>query len=306
MEKDYMEYIKKFLSETSVMEPSPTLLKPVFRPDPDIKACVFDVYGTILISASGDVEESVISAENLKTALDAAGIRLTGIHASHHEVLVEMLSDFKSAILKLHQTESTIEKPYPEVDILDIWEDIISDYSNRNKLKPDGSLCIKCFTFVFEVLSNRIYPMPGMREVIDNLARKAVPLGIISNAQFYTPVILNFFIHGDISELEFVPPFDADLTVFSYKHRRSKPDIYLFELLKTRCLQKYGIEADEILFIGNDMFRDIYPAHVAGIKTALFAGDKKSLRLREDKPELKGITPDYIVTDLSQLLKIIV
>ena len=35
--------------------------------------------------------------------------------------------------------------------------------------------------------------MPGMKEVIHKLAGKGLPLGIISNAQFYTPVILNFF-----------------------------------------------------------------------------------------------------------------
>jgi putative hydrolase of the HAD superfamily len=79
----------------------------------------------------------------------------------------------------------------------------------------------------------------------------------------------------------------------------------LFEVLKNQCRQKYSIYADEILFVGNDMYRDIYPAYRAGFKTALFAGDAKSLRLREDKTELQTITPDFIITDLMQLLKII-
>jgi putative hydrolase of the HAD superfamily len=126
----------------------------------------------------------------------------------------------------------------------------------------------------------------------------------ISNAQFYTPVILNYFLHGTISESEQVNPFDSDLTVFSYQHQRSKPDAFLFELLKNQISKKYGIYADEILFIGNDMFRDIYPASLAGFKTALFAGDTKSLRLRQERPELKKVTPDYIVTSLSQIINI--
>jgi len=306
MEKNYLQYIEKFLGESTVMMPSPTLIKPFYQPDPAIKACIFDIYGTILISASGDIDESVISTDNLKFALDAAGIKLADTHTDHQRVLVEMLDSFKNAINHFHQAERSEDKPYPEVDILKIWENIIIDNHNRNHLVLDGLLCIKCFTFVFEVLCNQIYPMPGMKEVINHLANKAIPLGIISNAQFYTPVILNFFMHGSVSEIEQVPPFDADLTVFSYIHQRSKPDTYLFELLKKQCRQKFGIYADEILFLGNDMFRDIYPAYLAGLKTALFAGDAKSLRLREDKPELKKITPDYIITDLYQLLKIIV
>lgn len=299
-----MQYIKKFLGESLVMTPTPTVLKPYYQPDPSIKACVFDIYGTILISASGDIDESVISTENLKVALEAADIKLVGTGEEVKSILAEMLDSFKKDIIRFHQAESSEDKPYPEIDILKIWENIIVENENRNRLILDGLPCIKCFTFVFEVLSNRIYPMPGMKEVINDLDKKGIPLGIVSNAQFYTPVILNFFMQGDISEAEHVPPFDADLTIFSYKHQRSKPDTYLFELLKLQCQQKYGLYADEILFIGNDMFRDIYPARLAGLKTALFAGDVRSLRLREDKPEMRKITPDYIITDLYQVLKI--
>jgi putative hydrolase of the HAD superfamily len=306
MEKNYLHYIEKFLGESSVMIPAPTLLKPLYKPDPAIKACVFDIYGTILISASGDIDESVISIDNLKAALDASGIELAETVSDPQHVLVEMLEEFKKAIKYYHESERSEDKPYPEIDVLRIWEDIIIDNRNKSHLVLNGLLCIKCFTFVFEVLSNRIYPMPGMKEVIYHLANKAIPLGIISNAQFYTPVILNFFMHGTISDVEQVSPFDADLTVFSYKHQRSKPDTYLFELLKRQCLQKFGIYADEILFIGNDMFRDVYPAYLTGFKTALFAGDRKSLRLREDKPELNKLTPDFVITDLHQLLNIIV
>jgi putative hydrolase of the HAD superfamily len=305
MEKNYLQYIAKFLSESDELKPVPTLLKPYVRSDPSIKAFVFDVYGTILVSASGDIDESVISTENLKTAFDASGIELVNTLQEPQQLLNELLEDFKRLIKEHHQAERTEDKPYPEINILEIWEEIILDNYRRNRLILNGPLCIKCFTFVFEVLSNRIYPMPGMKEVIHHLAERKFPLGIISNAQFYTPVILNFFLQGSISESELVSPFDHDLTVFSYQHQRSKPDAFLFELLKNQIRDKYGIYADEILFIGNDMFRDIYPARIAGFKTALFAGDTKSLRLRQDKPELKKITPDYIVTDLRQILNII-
>ncbi len=305
MEKNYLQYIAKFLSESDELKPVPTLLKPYVRSDPSIKAFVFDVYGTILVSASGDIDESVISTENLKTAFDASGIELVNTLQEPQQLLNELLEDFKRLIKEHHQAERTEDKPYPEINILEIWEEIILDNYRRNRLILNGPLCIKCFTFVFEVLSNRIYPMPGMKEVIHHLAERKFPLGIISNAQFYTPVILNFFLQGSISESELVSPFDHDLTVFSYQHQRSKPDAFLFELLKNQIRNKYGIYADEILFIGNDMFRDIYPARIAGFKTALFAGDTKSLRLRQDKPELKKITPDYIVTDLRQILNII-
>jgi putative hydrolase of the HAD superfamily len=305
MVKDYLPYIKTFLGDSISLKPVPTLLKPFIRKDPGIKAFVFDVYGTLLISASGDIDESVLSPANLQQAFHASDIKFAENGEASRELLQEILNEFRLSVKEFHEQERTADKPYPEIDISQIWESIIHTHQNLNQLIVEDPLCIKCFVFVFEVLSNRIYPMPGMKDLITRLASLQYPLGIISNAQFYTPVILNYFLHDSVSEDEEVAPFDPDLTVFSYKHMRSKPDMFLFQLLKDQCQRKYGLFADEILFIGNDMFRDIYPAFMAGFKTALFAGDTKSLRLRQDKPELKKIVPDFIVTDLMQLLTIL-
>ncbi len=305
MDKDYLKFIKPFLSESVMLKPIPTMLKPFVRKDPAIKAFVFDVYGTLLVSASGDIDESVFSTDNIKQAFSVSDIRVSESVKDRAALLTELLEQFRQSVKDSHSRARTEELPYPEVDILKIWQDILLSHGKKNELVFNGQLCIKCFIFVFEVLSNRIYPMPGMKELLSYLADKQYPMGIISNAQFYTPVIMNYFLHNRVTEEEAVAPFDPDLTVFSYKYMRSKPDMYLFELLKDKCNRKYGLYADEILFIGNDMFRDIYPAVLAGFKTALFAGDTKSLRLRQEKPELKKIVPDYIITDLMQLLTIL-
>jgi len=305
MEKDYLNFIRAFLGESAMMRPVPTLLKPFVRKDPAIKAFIFDVYGTLLISASGDIDESIFSTDNIYRALNSAGIQVDSSVKDQAMLLAEVLEEFRQTVRDYHDKERTEELPFPEVDVLQIWEKIILTREKQNQLVLDGPLCIKCFTFVFEVLSNRIYPMPGMKELLNQLSAQSYPLGIVSNAQFYTPVIMNFFLHDTISEDEAVSPFDPDLTIFSYKYMRSKPDMFLFELLKEQCKRKYDLFADEILFIGNDMYRDIYPAFLAGFKTALFAGDTKSLRLRQEKPELKKIVPDYIITDLMQLITIL-
>jgi len=305
MEKDYLPYIKTFLGESVLLKPVPTMLKPFIKKDAGIKAFIFDVYGTLLISASGDIDESEFSTSNLMQAFDASAISISETVEDSQQFLTGILNEFRFRVKEFHERERTDDKPYPEIDILHVWEEIIAVHRQQGRLKFDDPLCVKCFTFVFEVLSNRIYPMPGMKELLEELSLQQYPLGIISNAQFYTPVILNFFLHESVSEREDVAPFDPDLTVFSYKHMRSKPDLYLFQLLKDQCCRKYGLFADEILFIGNDMFRDIYPAFLAGFKTALFAGDNKSLRLRRENPELKKIVPDFIITDLLQLLTIL-
>jgi len=52
------------------------------------------------------------------------------------------------------------------------------------------------------------------------------------------------------------------------------------------------------------MLKDIYPAKMTGFKTALFAGDSRSLRLREDDSKCKNLSADIILTDLIQVLEL--
>jgi putative hydrolase of the HAD superfamily len=303
MEKNYSTFIDRFLRNTAALKPIPTELAPAYNHKGTVKAVIFDVYGTMLISASGDIEESEISTSNVRKALEAADISIVSVN---HEVAVlnHMLDSFKREIHSVHINERSAYNPYPEVNILEIWSRILKEQSNKNELKINDELCVKCFTFVFEVLSNNIYPMPGMKDVIRTLKSKGIPLGIISNAQFYTPVILNFFLDNPVDDPD-VSPFDPELTILSYQFKRSKPDHYLFELIRSRCKEKYDIPPGQILFVGNDMFRDIYPAFTAGFKTALFAGDKRSLRLRSENPAMNELNPDYVITDLRQIFNII-
>jgi putative hydrolase of the HAD superfamily len=53
--------------------------------------------------------------------------------------------------------------------------------------------------------------------------------------------------------------------------------------------------------VGNDKLNDIWPATQLGLKTALFAGDQRSLRLRENDVRCSGLEPDLVITRLSQL-----
>jgi putative hydrolase of the HAD superfamily len=63
-----------------------------------------------------------------------------------------------------------------------------------------------------------------------------------------------------------------------------------------------AIPAASVLYVGNDMRNDIVPAASVGFNTALFAGDQRSLRLRESDADCRNVTPDVIVTDLRQLI----
>ena len=301
-----MKYIEDYLTKLEPLEPIPTGFDKVVSRNSSIKAVLFDIYGTLLVSSSGDIDQASTKISNLKIALEETGIILKkSEYYSEEKILGFILEEFKSAIKLSHFISEENNYPFPEIDILRIWESVLLIAGHSEWIEPINNPDIRQLTMIFELLSNTIYPMPGMKMVLEGLQASGYPLGIVSNAQFYTPVFMNYFLNGELNYGESIDLFNADLSVFSYQEMRAKPDIELFNKILPALKNEYSIKPDEIIFVGNDMLNDIYTAHKAGVKTVLFAGDKRSLRIRGDRDEVKGLKPDYIITELSQLFEIL-
>ena len=139
--------------------------------------------------------------------------------------------------------------------------------------------------------------MPGLMETLEALRSREVLLGIISNAQFYTSYTIQALLGKTPEELG----FQAEFCIWSFLEGEGKPSPALFVKLQQRLL-KAGIYPQEVLYVGNDILKDIMPASSVGWKTALFAGDKRSLRLRREDQRVASVQADYVIDDLRQLL----
>ena len=302
MEKNLMRSIKSFLDDLKPLKPLDTGTVPDISGSGKFKAVIFDIYGTLLISASGDIDKTTLSSESMVKALKACDIRVTDSEAK----LARTIPIYKETITELQSEIKSDASSHPEIDIRDVWHKLLKKFQDtgiitgmRNEIDIDRA------AFIFEVLSNRVYPMPKMTEIISGLHGTGLKLGIVSNAQFYTPVIMNYFISGKVEITEDINYFDPELTVYSYREKCSKPDVKLYNIMATQLYNKYGIEPEDAVFVGNDMYKDIYAAAAAGFKTVLYAGDLRSLRLRDEQPEVQGVTPNYTITELSQIMDIL-
>jgi putative hydrolase of the HAD superfamily len=139
--------------------------------------------------------------------------------------------------------------------------------------------------------------MPGSRAAIDALHRRGLPMGIVSNAQFYTPVL--FDAHFALTHRD-LGIHDA-LCSWSFKVRTAKPSVRIFEPVVAALRRRHGILPEQTVYVGNDMLNDVYAAHRAGMRTVLFAGDARSLRTRADRRECAHLEPDAIVTSWDQV-----
>jgi putative hydrolase of the HAD superfamily len=138
--------------------------------------------------------------------------------------------------------------------------------------------------------------MPHLRECLGGLRAAGLLLGTVSNAQFYTRDLFEALLGEPVENCG----FDPKLQYYSYQYGSAKPGLELFRLA-AGALDDRGIAAAEALYVGNDMLNDILPAQSLGFRTALFAGDARSLRRHAGDPRLAKIAPDLVVTDLMSL-----
>lgn len=264
---------------SSPLEPRPTDAKPSIEPLPGIRAVLFDVYGTLVISASGDIG---LAGERDGDDSFAAALHAAGIQAPEGVGAQEL----EQAIRAFHAERKAAGLEFPEVDILDLWRKVIPGQGDLSALAVE-----------YECRVNPVWPMPGLAEVLDDLRSRDLVLGIVSNAQFYTPLMMEGFLGASLSDLG----FDAECCGWSYRLLEAKPSTRIYQAALEGLRGIHGISPGEVLYVGNDVRNDIWPASLTGCRTALFAGDARSLRLREDDPRCAGVVPDRVVTDLRQI-----
>jgi putative hydrolase of the HAD superfamily len=264
------------------LTPQQTTLTPTGKLHQKVECLLFDVYGTLFISGSGDIGITKNNSKNF-WKLEPL-LRKYAVHAKTESVL----NDFFSAIEYEHEKLKKTGVDYPEVKIENIWMQVLG---------KDDIEQAKAFAVEFEIIANPVYPMPHLKELLSICKEKQILMGIISNAQFYTPLLFEWFLTWGLTDLGFV----EELILFSYRFGYAKPSSFLFQLAAER-IKRMNYSQHSVLYVGNDMLNDIYPAQSAGFNTALFAGDLRSLRLRQNEPKCKNVSPDIVITDLIQIL----
>jgi putative hydrolase of the HAD superfamily len=262
--------------------PLPTSLKQSGKLEEKIEVILFDLYGTLFISRSGDIsmaKKKSPQMERLEKLLQQFGIKKGS---------QTVLKQFYAAIENQHEILKKKGIDFPEVEIDQIWMRV---------LENDDLETVRTFAVKFELIANPVYPMPHLEKLLSVCRDSNVLMGIISNAQFYTPYLFNWFLDSNPEELG----FHSDLILYSYKFGYAKPSTFMFQVAAEQ-LKNMDIPAHSALYIGNDMLNDIYPAKNAGFKTGLFAGDARSLRLRKNDPKCKNLSVDLVITDLVQIL----
>ena len=251
-----------------------------------VRAAIFDVYGTLVNYWRPGFETRAARDALLLEAFAGVASRF-GMgevleRMNPREPAAKTLNDFYNYLLAMnYQKAADRGAVLPEVRVEEVWSVIVmmlkrNGYDVSAHL-PDGAAEADfarylAFTYNFLSMGRELYP--GAADALKRLKENNIVLGILSDAQFYTPVDLTLLLRDqsggkvdDWNEL-----FDTDLTFLSCEYGFVKPSETLFRRLFD-ALYEYQILPAQTVFVGNDLLIDINPAATLGMRTALFCGD---------------------------------
>ena len=239
------------------------------------RVLVLDVYGTLVSSGAGEVGSAAAPAESHMAALGEL-LAEYGLEEGPAEFEARLAGEIR----KEHRTAREAGVPWPEID----GAALLARLTGRSL--PEA----RRLGAAREAVLNPVVPMPGAENLLKQARRSGLALGLVSNAQYYTEPALEAAFGCTLDVLG----FDPELRVWSWRLGRAKPDPELFWII-VRTLERRGVRPEEAVYIGNDLLNDIAPAKACGLRTALFAGDPRSLRLRAGDSRVKGVLPDTVL-----------
>ncbi len=291
---DQASLVTRIANLSRPLEPVATGLAPRVLPLDGIRAVLFDVYGTLVISASGDI---AAGEDNEDSTSFRAALEQAGLAALPQDAYGRGPARLAEAIRASHARSRARGIEYPEVDIVAMWAEVLAGMGDG--LAADAS-ALRVAAVEYECRDNPVWPMPGAAATLTALRERGLRLGIVSNAQFYTPLMLHALLGATPEQFGFLP----EICAWSYQHGEAKPATGLYERVLRVLANEHGIRSEQVLYVGNDQLKDIWPADSLGCRTALFAGDRRSLRVREDDERCRHIEPDLVITELTQLTRV--
>jgi len=237
----------------------------------DIRAIAFDINGTLAeIRTDEGLDEIYLT---LRRVLSYQGVSID----------TWRLREVYFANIKEQQDASG--EQYPEFDAVAIFRRIVDEFGTGYTKSMPAEKREQLPLFLAElfraVSRKRLELYPYVREMLDTL-RDRYPMAIVTDAQ-------SAYARPEMHKVGILDYFDTIIVSGDYGYR--KPDKRLFQM----ALDKLGVPAEQTLYVGNDMHRDIYGAYNAGMKTALYNSD-------QGEKDHHGATPDFITTDYRKLM----
>ena len=311
-----LEQYATYLESRDLPWPAPpTVERPRAKPHlkrlPEVRAVLWNVYGTLLAIPTGDLLFEHPQPLIMNVALDktlqefkmwASMSRKPGQPADY------LLQLYNQVLLEQKSFPGGGEK-HPEVGSDRLWEALIKKLLHKD-FKWDagffGSLneFSRKVAYFFHASLQGTACYPGAAAALRHVTASGLVQGFLADGQCFTPAQLQRGLAKQDDSAKVDELIGADDRWLSYEIRGRKPSERLFRAALT-ALTDRGLDSGQILHVGSRIAQDVLPAKRLGMKTGLFAGDKASLQATPEQLKEANHRPDVLLTELSQIADVV-
>lgn len=230
-----------------------------------IRGILFDLYGTLI-----DIETDE-GMEELYRAM-AHFFTYMGIYLKRFD-----LKEMYYEVMKKQRALSG--ELYAEINVVGIWREIL--HKKEIKHPDEEKIAIFLAQMYRGISRKKIQLYNDVWKVLDTL-KKRFPLALVSDAQ-------SCFSLAEMRVMGIHDFFNPIVISGDYGYRKPDPRLFL------TALDGLGLRPEEAIFVGNDMFRDMFGAKQLGIKTIFFQSN-------QGEQSYKNVAPDYIVRQFSDVI----
>ena len=208
---------------------------------------VFDLYGTLVDIRTEEEDVNLWKKLALFYGYYDAVYEPEELQKAYKELVSGKEASLK---LTLESDARYAHEASPEIEIAEVFMELFA----RKGVEASNELAVHAGQFFRVLATEYVRTYPGTEEMLSNLKKKGKKVYLLSNAQ-------RIFTEYEMHVLEIEKYFDGILISSDYKTK--KPDKRFFDIL----MEKYGLEAKDTLFIGNDSHTDIAGAQTVGLDT---------------------------------------
>jgi FMN phosphatase YigB (HAD superfamily) len=279
---------------------------------PGVRAVLWNVYGTLLSIAGGEIWFNHPQPFAMQVALDKTLQEFRMWHAMSRkpgQPAEQLAGLYEQALLKQKMAAGGGRERLPEVSSYRLWEAVIkllTQKEYRFDVNFYGSLneFAHKVAYFFHSCLQGTAAYPGAADALQQVKSRGLLQGLLADAQPFTPLQLQRGLATRDAAIRLEDLVDDNIRFLSCEIEGRKPSERFFRKVQA-AIREQGLEPEEILHIGNSMTRDLIPARRIGFRTALYAGDKNSLQATPEQLKDPTSRPDVLLTDLSQLAEVI-
>lgn len=313
MPKSLMEYAEWLAQRDDLIWPSapvriPRKAIPSIKPLPGIKAVTWNVYGTLLRITDGELVLLPAQQIRMQVALEKtihefnmwqSMTRKSGAPWEH------LFAQYKDVLQEMQLTAPAKKGDIAQVNSGRLWRKLISrleqkDYQYDADFYGDADEYAEKVSYFFHSCLQGVAEMDNAAVVVRGVAEAGIAQGLLSDGQAFTLTQLLRAFQASTKLPSLGRLFAAGCVVLSHDVGVKKPSRTLFNAAADAFTQ-HGIGPSEVLYISSRMPDDLTVAKQAGFRTALFAGDKNSLRASTEELLNTDLRPDRLLTELTQI-----